>query len=958
MARMGTAFWLLLLTTAVGAVPQVAFDGGRVVVSGGAYRLTLVPETHQLTFALRGADEAFHDVPARPEHATWAMFVGGVELPAARERATWAMQETPDGVVIGRQAVLDPASGSVLETHLICTDEGVLLGSRVSGRPPTGAVLWSPPRWALAPESWAGYLFWGPDGRPHEGEIETLDPPPAYAGISPWGDRGDTVAALDPSHPALVIRSRVGGVDLAVVYVDYPTRWRDARMFLQRHTPGSLLLYAAYAPVEQAAEPLWAWLAPLPREDVETTARRVAALATAGKTLAASLTPIAPAVPDDWSRPVPEFPAGLKRPTPVADINDAAVYTVGETTRAEGPLDLAAKVGTDVIVRGWFKWNQAPPVRDWAAIPEAAHARGILFGGGITCSALYDTENGITRDELLDMATRGPDGQLVDAWDQPGCRHGSLSSPAYRDYLFRWCREQIDAGVDYLFMDEHTAALSAREGYDDHSLADFRRYLTEECPETAGWAADDPRWKEKYKVDLADPAICPDRTMASFDYRAYLAANGYLDNPLAPANPLAALWWGFRVIRDDRAWRELTDRIRAYAAERGRTVLISANGIAKYVDLQVLGVWGDWVVRDGRIDLSENQLPRWRRLVESGRRTVGRRVPVVLFHDWGFGDPPFPWLAVPPSQRELWMRVRGAEIYAAGGFFAFPVLGPFGCDAARDGTLPTIQRQTIFYQRHRDLYLHGRYLGRESLAGDEDLSLAAWWCEEPGALAVHVINRATRDGRLEPRPEVAVSLPMDRMPARAVAVSPDWEEERPVACRLENGRLVITLPNLEAYAVVLLRYPTAPELKALADPVRVVPTGRWARGLRNEFEVLPGGEVAHEDELNAFVQGMYHTALRNPPTFLVNALEPGRLRVHVRAVAVAGARIEYRVDGEAVRTVDLPDRDGKNDGNAPEYDETFEFEIPAGRHRLTFDNVGGDWLTLSWYEFAGVFGAP
>ena len=103
-------------------------------------------------------------------------------------------------------------------------------------------------------------------------------------------------------------------------------------------------------------------------------------------------------------------------------------------------------------------------------------------------------------------------------------------------------------------------------------------------------------------------------------------------------------------------------------------------------------------------------------------------MPVVLFHDWGFGDPPFPWLAVPPSERETWMRVRGAEIYAAGGFFAFPVLGPFGCDAAKDGTLGEIARQTAFYQAHRDLYLRARYIGSEAVTSSEDrLSLAAWW---------------------------------------------------------------------------------------------------------------------------------------------------------------------------------------------------------------------------------------
>lgn len=173
---------------------------------------------------------------------------------------------------------------------------------------------------------------------------------------------------------------------------------------------------------------------------------------------------------------------------------------------------------------------------------------------------------------------------------------------------------------------------------------------------------------------------------------------------------MSALWSQFRLWRDDRAWRTLTDRIRAYAKQQGKMVLISANGFAKYVDLQVLGIWGQWLTKDGHIDLSKSQLSNWRSIVQQGYRVVGKRVPVVLFHDWGFGNPPFPFLAVPPSERETWIRIRGAEIYAAGGFFAFPVLGPFGCDANKDGTLPVITRQTAFYQRHRDLYLKGCYL--------------------------------------------------------------------------------------------------------------------------------------------------------------------------------------------------------------------------------------------------------
>jgi hypothetical protein len=142
--------------------------------------------------------------------------------------------------------------------------------------------------------------------------------------------------------------------------------------------------------------------------------------------------------------------------TACGDINDAVVFTMNELTDSQYGLDLARQAGSEVLIRGWFKWHQAPRLESLRWIPEKAHAFGALFGGGITCSALYDGENGLTREQLLDMATRGADGKLVDAWNHPDIRHGSLSSPAYLDYLFRWCREQIDAGVDYLFMDELT----------------------------------------------------------------------------------------------------------------------------------------------------------------------------------------------------------------------------------------------------------------------------------------------------------------------------------------------------------------------------------------------------------------------------------------------------------------------------------------------------------------------
>jgi hypothetical protein len=330
---------------------------------------------------------------------------------------------------------------------------------------------------------------------------------------------------------------------------------------------------------------------------------------------------------------------------------------------------------------------------------------------------------------------------------------------------------------------------------------------------------------------------------------------------------------------------------------------------------------------------------------------------VVFFHDWGFGDPPFPWLALPPSDREIWTRTRGAEIYAAGAFYAFPVLGPFGCDAGSDGTIREIARQTAFYQAHRHLYLKAEYVGTEMLRCEApNLSLATSWVSAENALVLHAINREVHEGQLAAREGVTIEIPVGGSPKQAVALSPDWAGEQEVKWEKHGAAVRVTLPSFEAYVVVKLTFAGPVDLESVRDPARIVPPRAWARPIRSEFVVLPDRYVEHESDLNGFLQGRLHTDLHNPPTFLANAETPGKLLVMVQAVAATGARIEYRVDDELKESVDLPDLDGKNDGAAAEYNRRLTFDIPAGRHRLTLENTGPDWATISWYEFQGKFG--
>jgi hypothetical protein len=50
-----------------------------------------------------------------------------------------------------------------------------------------------------------------------------------------------------------------------------------------------------------------------------------------------------------------------------------------------------------------------------------------------------------------------------------------------------------------------------------------------------------------------------------------------------------------------------------------------------------------------------------------------------------------------------------------------------------------------------------------------------------------------------------------------------------------------------------------------------------------------------------------------------------------------------------------PGRDGNNDSGAAECNRVIAFPIPAGRHRVTLDITGSDWLVLTSLEFQGAF---
>ena len=140
----------------------------------------------------------------------------------------------------------------------------------------------------------------------------------------------------------------------------------------------------------------------------------------------------------------------------------------------------------------------------------------------------------------------------------------------------------------------------------------------------------------------------------------------------------------------------------------------------------------------------------------------------------------------------------------------------------------------------------------------------------------------------------------------------------------------------------------------LAD-LTLYPSIGWARPSESYFTICLNGSVEGDlSQLSAFIQGRAHPELRNNPTFRATFPHGGRVVIHVNSVARGGATLALYVDGVLMRRLDLPDRDGRNDGYTGEYDEDVRVEVPPGTHEIRVDNVGNDWFTWDYIRFEGV----
>jgi hypothetical protein len=499
-----------------------------------------------------------------------------------------------------------------------------------------------------------------------------------------------------------------------------------------------------------------------------------------------------------------------------AILKNRFIWIMYDAIYSQEEANKALAFAPEVLLRGWFKWGKPADWKTLSWLPKTVQAKGCLFGGGGTLSALFPYE--LTEEAFRRMADRNPHNDPEYFYHKPETNyyHGDIQKREYLDYILRWIYNQIDTGVDTLFLDEVNGAPSQYTGYSDNGVVEFTRYLKGKYAAGKGWSLVDDRWRTRFDIDLHQDTT--DRTIDTFDFRLYLKRKGWLDNPIQSDYPLRSEWgnvWDYLLTdtyinqRNQTAWRYIVSAVRDYCDKKGRSVLVAANGLNEMVDYQIEGVWYRWKVDDGKLDLSPSYMGSYRSAIQMSRILLGRDVPLVVFHDWGFGMPFY--TEIGDADRILWLRVFASEVFAAGAVFVWPVCN---CGNKYRPTVvveKTMRNLIAWYSANRNLYQGARWVGEtavdlkgaagiESAVTDLQPSSGAW-------RVVHLINKKLDRGRqLELRRNFSIGVPSPQKPHAVFVVSPDFSGRKPLRFDYQNGSAQILVDRLDAYTVIVLEY--------------------------------------------------------------------------------------------------------------------------------------------------------
>lgn len=486
----------------------------------------------------------------------------------------------------------------------------------------------------------------------------------------------------------------------------------------------------------------------------------------------------------------------------------------------------------NVVPRAWARWDTGGVLASQYnfGYPAQAQAAGIVFIGGTTTTVLFQDEFPVPA-QFNAVVSCNAQGQPVLRGAAPSNHYrGSLASPAYRQYIIGIGEIQIDGGVDGLFFDEVSGSYQGltfnnNEGFDDADVADFGGFLCAKYPSLTA-----AQWQSQFGVTAADNLNCSASATLrgrTFDYRGYLARNGWDTNPLTSSNPLAAEWGVMGVDPKNGTftntylylvyWQDIVLTLRNYARQKyGREIYITANGIYPFVDFQAPGLFDynsngpggsdqDFCPLTASRDLDGTQslMPAFLYMQQQSASIAGRNVLFSVFIDWP-GGPMTRYLSLPASEQQDYWRMYVPEAYAVGVHFAMHLLDTVGDPSATQlGLMPYFEQTSAFYKTpaHAALYENAQNL--------------------PGAVKVSVPNIATNltqlsDGRtvahlinhnyakaFQAQTGVVVAFPVAYAPTTVTFVSPDSSGDVNIPFTYANGQVQATVPQLVAYVALV-----------------------------------------------------------------------------------------------------------------------------------------------------------
>lgn len=146
-------------------------------------------------------------------------------------------------------------------------------------------------------------------------------------------------------------------------------------------------------------------------------------------------------------------------------------------------------------------------------------------------------------------------------------------------------------------------------------------------------------------------------------------------------------------------------------------------------------------------------------------------------------------------------------------------------------------------------------------------------------------------------------------------------------------------------------------------PVSTMITGQGGFGdvTVEEYPITAGGTLVESaSRPPVYLLGRGRSEKRVAPRFLVNFPRPSTFALEIGSVS-PDARLEMRLDGQTVKTVDLPVQNvpGKISTFSEQwkvwacrYDESYIIEVPAGPHEIQVENThpGSSWIQVTDYR--------